>query len=271
VALSAQAAQAQLAAAENDFRFAEAELGRSRDLLTRGFISRTAFDAKDSAFGVARARVQQARAQDAIAGNQSGYATLVAHSAGVVTAVSAEAGQVVSAGQAVIRLAQPEEKEVWINVPESRLGEVRAATTLSASLWAAPDVRYRARVREISASADAVTRTFQVKVALPDADAAVRLGMTANVLLHHARARPTAKVPLAALGSRDGKPVLWVVDDKARAQPRAVEVAEYLADGAAILGGVAEGARVVVAGVHKLEPGVAVAPQPVPLAVNPSR
>jgi RND family efflux transporter MFP subunit len=271
VALSAQAAKAQWSAAENDFRFAEAELNRSRGLLAKGFVSQTAFDGKNNAFGVAKARVEQARAQGAVAGNQAGYADLIAESDGVITAVSGEAGQVVAAGQAVMRLAQPGEKEIWISVPESRLEEMHGAPTLSASLWAAPTKQYLGRVREIAPNADPVTRTFQVKVALPDADEAVRLGMTANVLLRHVRARPTARLPLPALGSRDGKPVLWIVDGEGRVQPRVVEVAEYLAGGATILSGVAEGDRVVVAGVHKLGAGERVEPQTAPAAVNPSR
>ena len=133
--------------------------------------ARPAFDAKRNAYKVAEAAVAQARAQRTVAGNQAGYADLVANDDGVITAVSAEVGQVVAAGQAVMRLAQPAQKEVWINVPESRLAELRQAADLAAHLWAAPDRFYSAKVREISPSADPVMRTFQVKLSLPDADA----------------------------------------------------------------------------------------------------
>lgn len=271
VLLTAQAAQAQLSAAETDYRFAAAELKRARSLLEQRFISQTAFDAKRNAYKVAEAAVAQARAQRTVAGNQAGYADLVANEEGVITVVSAEAGQVVAAGQAVMRLAQPAQKEVWINVPESRVTELRQADELSVYLWAAPDRFYNAKVREVSPSADPVTRTFQVKLSLPDADAAVRLGMTANVLLRHDAGKPVAKLPLSALGSLNGKPVLWVIDDKGQAQPRVVEVGDYRQDGAIIRSGVKDGDRVVIAGVHKLTAGEKVEARAAPAAVNPSR
>lgn len=271
VLLSAQAAQAQLSAAETDYRFAAAELKRTRSLLEQRFISQSAFDAKRNVYKVAAAAVAQARAQQAVAGNQAGYADLVANDDGVITAISAEVGQVVAAGQAVMRLAQPAQKEVWISVPESRVAELRQAADLAAHLWAAPDRFYSAKVREISPSADPVMRTFQVKLALPDADDAVRLGMTANVLLRRDGGKAVAKVPLSALGSLDGKPVLWIIDDKGQVRPQAVDVSEYRQDGAIIRSGVKDGDRVVIAGVHKLTAGEKVEPRAAPATVNPSR
>jgi multidrug efflux pump subunit AcrA (membrane-fusion protein) len=108
-------------------------------------------------------------------------------------------------------------------------------------------------------------------LSLPDADAAVRLGMTANVLLRRDGGQHVVTVPLPALGSLDDKPVLWVVDDKGQAQPRVVEVGEYRQDGAVVRSGVKDGERVVIAGVHKLTAGEKVEPRAAPAAVNPSR
>ena len=82
----------------------------------------------------------------------------------MITAVNVEAGQVVSAGQPVMRFARPEEKEVAINVPETRLGELRDANGILISIWAAPDKPYRGRVREIAPNADAATRTFAARI-----------------------------------------------------------------------------------------------------------
>jgi len=271
VALALRTAEAQLAAAETDFSFAEAELKRSQSLLEQRFISQAALDGKRNAFNVAKARLEQARSQRALAANQIVYATLAADRDGVITAVNAEAGQVVAAGQAVARLARPDEREVWISVPESRLAELRDAPELAANLWADPARLYAAKVREIAPSADAVTRSFQVKVSLPEADSNVRLGMTANVMVKRSGAGATAKLPLPALASRDGKPVVWVVSDQGEAQPRAVEVAGYQQDGVLIAAGLRDGEKVVVAGAHKLLPGQKVDPRPVPLAVRPPR
>ncbi len=271
VALAVRTAEAQLAAAETDFGYAEAELKRSQSLLEQRFISQAAVDGKRNAFNVAKARLEQARSQRAVAANQMVYATLAADRDGIITAVNAEPGQVVAAGQTVARLARPDEKEAWISVPESRLAELRDAPELAANLWAAPARLYAAKVREIAPSADAVTRSFQVKVSLPDADSDVRLGMTANVMVKRSGAGATAKLPLPALASREGKPVVWVVSDQGEAQPRAVEVAGYQQDGVIIAAGLREGEKVVVAGAHKLLAGQKVDPRPSPLAVTPPR
>jgi multidrug efflux system membrane fusion protein len=104
------------------------------------FVSQAAFDAKENAFRSAQASLEQARAQSQISGNQASYGTLAAKTTGVITAVLADAGQVVSAGQAVFRLARPEEKEVAIAVPESRLAEFKAAKTIAVNLWAQPEM-----------------------------------------------------------------------------------------------------------------------------------
>jgi len=259
---SARAARAQAVAAETDLALAAAEVGRARMLVSRNFVSRSVLDTRESAYKAAQARLEQARAQLAVAQNQAGYTTLAADHDGVITAVLAEAGQVVSAGQPVFRLARPDEKEILIAVPEGRLAELRHAGELAASLWAAPDRFYRAKLREVAPNADPVTRSFAAKVALLDEDESVGLGMTANVFLGRAAgSAAAAKVPLSALGSRDGKPVLWVVAaHTGEVQPRQVEVGAYLQDGATVVSGVKDGEQIVVAGVHKLVAGQRVRP-----------
>jgi len=123
--LAALGSAAQLASAEGDFALAKSELDRNADLLDRKFISQSAFDAKRNAFNVAKARVDQMRTQSAISANQAGYTTLAADADGVVISVAAEPGQVVTAGQPVLRLARAGEKEVVINAPESQLARFK--------------------------------------------------------------------------------------------------------------------------------------------------
>lgn len=271
VRLAAEASQAQLTAAQTEVRLAEAELRRGESLLAKRFISETAFDTRRAAFDAARARLDQAQAQRAVAGNQAGYAQLVADRDGLVTAVSADGGQVVSAGQPVLRLAQAGEKEVWISVPEHRLAALKNAPDLSVSLWSAPERHYAARVREIAAGADAVTRSFQVKLSLPDADAAVRLGMSANVMVGAPQAAAEARLPAASLGSHDGNPAVWVLGAGDAVQPRPVQVLRYDKSDVVVGSGVEDGERIVAAGIHKLVPGQKVAPQAAPRAVEPPR
>jgi multidrug efflux system membrane fusion protein len=167
----------------------------------------------------------------------------------------------------VLRLARPDEKEVWVAVPENRIDEVRGASGLTVSLWADPGKRYPARIREVAPSADPLARTFQLKAALTRTDPAVRLGMTANLVIDRTAGTAGARLPLPALGSLDGKPVVWVVDGEGIVQPRQVEVAGYSQDAVTIAAGLKEGETVVIAGVHKLLPGQKVAPRPPPNAV----
>ena len=116
---------------------------------TKG-ISRAAFDQKQNAFNVAKAKLEQQRMQYSWSRNQTGYTTLTADADGVITAVNAEVGQVVNVGQTVMKLARPEQKEVVINVPESRLAELQEAKEIAVSLWAMANRFYLGKVREVS-------------------------------------------------------------------------------------------------------------------------
>ena len=110
VGLQAEAARAQVAATETEWKFAQAEYERYQSLLKEKFISASALDAKRNTLDANRAKYEQARANLAVAQNQASYATLVASDDGVITAVNADAGQVVTAGQAVFRLARAEQR-----------------------------------------------------------------------------------------------------------------------------------------------------------------
>lgn len=257
--LAAAAAQAQLAAAESDFATTRAERERYAGLLAKKFVSQAAFDAKDNAYNSARGRREQAAAQNRISANQAAYGTLSSEFPAVVTAVLAEAGQVVGAGQAVLRVARPEEKEVAIAVPESRLAELKNAKTLAVALWAAPQLPLKGELRELAPAADPATRTYAARIRLLQPPPDVRLGMTARVTLDQAE-RPPLQVPLGAVGDRGQGAFVWVVAD-GKATPRPVQVARFREDGALIAGGLQPGDQVVVAGTAKLVAGQAVQAQ----------
>jgi multidrug efflux system membrane fusion protein len=259
--LQADAAKAQVAAAETEFSFAKAELDRYQGLLDQKFVSQSALDAKRNAYNSTRARYEQARAQLAVTQNQARYATLQAEQDGVITAVNAEVGQVVAPGQAVFRLARADEREVAISIPEHRLGELKTTKPMQVVLWANPGKIYQARVREIAPAVDATTRTFAVRVSILDADAAVRWGMTANVIVPGEGAPGTALLPLTSIYQKDGKAAVWVYDPASRqVNLRTVELGMYREDGVVVRSGLANGEWVVTAGVHKLAPGQVVRP-----------
>ena len=268
--LNAAAARASLAAADSDVEFAKAELLRYEDLLAKKFVSQGVYDQKQNAYKAAAARRDSARAQAGVSGNQASYTSLVADADGVVTAISAEPGQVVNAGQPVVRVARLGEKDAVINVAENQLAAVKANPNAKIALWANPAKLYSGRVREIAASADAATRTYTVKVALEDADDALRWGMSANVGFagNDAEANGASKrmivLPMTALTQTDdksgAKPAVWVVGADSKVKLTPVEIGRFGEQGVTVLAGLNGGETVVTAGVHKLQSGQAVKP-----------
>jgi multidrug efflux system membrane fusion protein len=254
--LAIDSARSQLAAAEADHALARADFERYRDLYAKKFVSQAVIEARETTFATARARLAQAKAQLATAQNQSAYTALVAEANGVITAVNLEPGQVVAAGQAVMRFARTDEREVAIAVPERRLAELRDAREIAVSLWAAPGKHYRGRIREIAPHADPATRTFAVRISVFDADANVALGMTAAVALGGEAHGEVIALPLTALTEVDGKPAVWIVDPRTHTvNLRPVDVIAYREDGVVVRDGVRAGEVVVTAGAHKLIPG----------------
>jgi len=256
VQLQAESARAQVASAEAEQTWAKAEFDRYQALHEKQFVSSTVLDQKRNALASAEARLRQMRAQQSVSANQSAYASLVAETDGVVTTVNLEPGQVVAAGQPVLRIARPEDKEVAISVPEGRIEELRRSPGLFVTLWTDPGRRLQARVREIAPHADPVTRTFAVRVTVVAPGEAVRLGMSANVIVPGARAVTGVIVPLTAVGDVAGKPTVWVVDTQASTvRPVPAEVHAWLEHGAVITSGLQGGERIVVVGVQKLRAG----------------
>jgi multidrug efflux system membrane fusion protein len=250
------ALQAKMAADQRTL--AEAELKRYRELREKNFISQAVLDAKETTY-------RNADAQARWSGNQSAYTTLLADRDGVITAVNAEPGQVVSAGQPVLRLAGLDELETAISVPESRIASLHVGDAVSIGLWAGADKRYAGKVREIAPAADPVTRTFSVRIAMPDRDAAVKLGMTANAALQDGAGSSVLRVPLAAVVGRDRAATVWVVDPKTQmVAPRPVKVQRYGEAGALVAEGLHAGELIVIAGGHKLAPGQKVRPVTAP-------
>ena len=260
--LSRQAAAAQVAAAESEFNTASSERQRYADLLGKRFVSQAAFDAKENAFRRARARLDQARAQSQISGNQASYGTLAAERDGVITAVLANAGQVVSAGQPVFHMARPEEKEVAIAVPESRLAEFKAGGPMAVRLWAQPELPLKGELRELAAAADPATRTYAARIRIVEPPPAVQLGMTARVVLG-SNGGAAIVVPLTAVVNTGSGAQVWVVSD-GKATPRDVEVARFREQGAVIASGLKAGEPVIITGQRALTPGLTVEPRIAP-------
>ena len=256
--LAADAAKAQLQAAATNRDLASADYKRYKELKDQNFISGAELERRETTLKAAQAQYDQAQSQLAVQGNQASYASLVADVDGVVTAVEADSGQVVAAGTPVVRVAADGVRDVVFSVPEDKVMAIRPGMPVKVRGWA-QEAQLAASVREVSASADPVTRTYQVKVALDARDVAPPLGATVYVLpqgLGSAQGMQVIKLPTSAL-RRDGKnSAVWVLD-KASMTVRSQLVQIATADGndAVIAAGLQPGMLVVSAGVHVLSPG----------------
>jgi multidrug efflux system membrane fusion protein len=242
----------QAAQAEAQRALATAELTRFRDLKAKNYISASALDAKEAAS-------KAADAQAALANNQAAYTTLVSDRAGVIGQVLAEPGQVVSAGQAVFRLAPDGEREIAIALPEGEVSGFKLGQAAEVSFWAASGPAAKplvGRLREVSPVADPVTRTFAARVSLKDADPLLPLGMTATVRFPSGKAGTTKlRVPLTAIFQQGNQPAVWMVGTDNTVKLQAVSVAAYTDAGAVVSGGLAGGEQIVAAGVNLLTAG----------------
>jgi len=265
--LGQDAARAAMSAAQVNFDQAAADFKRFKELRDQGFISSADLERRETALKAAQAQLEQARAQNSVQGNQAAYASLVADAKGVITGVDAEPGMVVAAGAPVLRLAHDGPRDVVFSVPEDKVGLIKQLSStpgrFKVRLWGNSAESLPASVREISAAADPVTRTFLVKADI--GNASVRLGQTATVLVELPQTAGVTKLPLSALKQEQGSSIVWVVD-RASMTVRAQPVVVAGADGneAVIASGLEAGQVVVTAGVHVLNPG-----QKVKLYVDP--
>ncbi|HET9736147.1 MAG TPA: efflux RND transporter periplasmic adaptor subunit [Burkholderiales bacterium] len=257
---AAASARAQVASVEAERDLAAADLKRYTDLRQKNFISQAEFDRRASAVTTADARLQAVRAQYRQAANQTAYTTLAADTAGVITALEAEAGQVVAPGQTVARLARPGEKEIAIAVPESQHEHIERATGITVSLNAFPGKAWKGRLRELSPVADPVTRTYAARITMLEAKDDVELGMSARVIVTGGEAQAGRELPIAALYARGETPQVWLVNADHTVRLAPVTTRGMTAERVLVDSGLAPGDVVVIAGAQLLRPGQRVRP-----------
>ena len=254
--LAAEAARAQLAAATTQRDLAAADYKRYAALKDQNFISGAELERRDTALKTAQATLDQAKAQLASQGNQAAYTRLVADAAGVVTGIDAEPGQVVAAGAPVVRIAQDGARDVVFAVPEDKVAAMAPGQEVAVRGWANGKT-LAGKVREVAASADAATRTFQVKVAIDRAEAPA-LGSTVYVTpkaLSHA-GTPAIKLPTTALRQEGQSTAVWVYDPATSTiKSQVIQIATADGNDAVVASGLTPGMQVVATGVHVLSPG----------------
>ncbi|MBW6421893.1 efflux RND transporter periplasmic adaptor subunit [Rhizobium sp. XQZ8] len=246
--LAVRRAEADLSAATKQVEISGLARRRAETLAEKNISSQSQLEQAQLANDQAISQKESAQSALDQARNQVAYTDLKATQTGIVTTVSADAGQVVSAGTPVVTVAIDGEKEVQVAVPEMDIGNFKPGKTVKARFWSATDLVLDGKVREVAGSADPQSRTFAVRVSLPE-DGRILLGMTANIAAVEDNATPTWSIPLAALAKRGDQPVVWIVDrQKSVVNSRPIKVADFSDNGVRVSEGIAKGDLVVSAG-----------------------
>jgi RND family efflux transporter MFP subunit len=261
--LALNAARASVEAARAQMIKAKADEERSRKLVGDGWTSKQTYDQNKAAADAAIAQFANAEAQASQVANQAGYSELQADANGVVMEVPTEPGQVVTAGQTVVKLARDGAREAEVFLPEAN--RHLAQGTASAELYAEGETTYPARLRELSATADPATRTYRARYILSGGGEDAPLGATVTLRLKPADAGRTTSVdvPLGALFDIGQGSAVWKFDADTKtvtAQP--VSVGRLSEEGAEVVSGLSPGDRIVSLGAHLLKAGQAVRQAP---------
>ena len=258
-----ESATANVDAAKADMRLAVAERDRVQSLRAKDFVSVAQLDRAQAVLDAAQSRLRASEAALTTARNSVQFQSLAADVDGVVIAIEAEPGQVVMAGQSVIRIARGSARDVVVSVPETALEQVRMAKTITVTSPALGSAELTARLREWSPVADPASRTFAVKVEALSGREAVGLALGSSAVVNFSLpASPGVWVPLSALYSRTSNPRLWVVDEASltvRSLPAQI-TRDGLRDNGVMLdlsdpNGVRLGQLIVTAGAHLLREG----------------
>lgn len=252
LALQRDQARAELNAADTNLRASVAQDRRTLDLKRDGWTTQAAVDTQLARTADARGRLERARQSFTLAENQLAYAVLSADTDGIITATLAEPGQVVAAGSPVIRLARAGEREAVVAIPEMLVERVRSGTA-TVTLWSNAERRYPARLRELAASADTATRTFQARFTIIEPDEATVIGMTATVSVGEPASARVARLPISALFAEGRGPTVFAVGADGQLTQKPVVVAGFEGRDVLIAEGLAEGDQVVAFGVQKLD------------------
>lgn len=247
-------AQADYEGAKASAQVAALNVSRMQKLMPTGAIARTQLDNARADWLVARARLKNSESALRNARENLGWTRLIAPQSGMITEVSASAGQVVSGGQSVLTLATGEARDVVFDIAKPDAIPPQEQAGLRVSLLSDPSVQASAALRDISPQADPQTRTWRVRATLQNPLLAMALGASVTVTLPATGPHGYA-LPASALSRVGDKPAVYVINPQSQAQLRVVVPAYYTATSVIISGGLEPGDRVITAGVSKLRSG----------------
>lgn len=247
-------AQAEVESARAAELVAAANLRRMQALMPSGAIARVELENATANWQAAQSRRKSAEAALKNARENLAWTQLTAPYAGVITAVSASAGQIVSAGQAVFTLAAGHERDAVFDVTDPQSMAVHGESLFTVSLLSTPALTTPGILRDISPQADPQTRTWRVRILLEKPPVAMTLGATVRAEMPQT-AQAMMSLPAAALTRADDKAAVFIVTPQNQLQLRPVTLGGYTATSIFVTQGIAPGENVVTAGVSKLRAG----------------
>lgn len=259
--LAVDRAQASVTASESNLTLARTNLKRHKELYEKDAVSKLDLDTQQNQFDVAQSSVNSAKTALNEAKQRLSYATLKAETDGVISARSGEVGQVVGAGEEILRMERSAEKEIEIDVPEQRVGLFRnppkdVGGQLQVTFWAYPDLKLPATIREVAPQADSATRTYPVRLSLDNLPPEIQSGMTANVVASALMSADVVVIPVTAIIQTADTPRVWLLEN-GTIKGRDVEVGSFTGpNDVQILSGLSRGDQVVVNGIHLLAEGM---------------
>ena len=242
---------AQVRAFLAQLKLAETNLNRYKQLFSQDAISAAMLDEYQTNYDAALANYQNAVAISNQSHNALEYTNLNSNANGVISAINAEVGQIVSAGQTILTLVQTDELEVEINIPENKLSEIEIGRICEISFWANSET-VNGSVREISPMADSMSKTYRVRISIPNSNK-IQLGMTASANFT-ARDLKGVILPLSAIYQTSANSQVWIVTSENKTALKNVKV-ENFSDNEVLVSGLKAGEVVITAGVHKLREG----------------
>jgi len=250
-----RAARANLVAAEAQLVQAQNHFERQDTLLDQGWTTRAIHDQAKQALQTATAQVDAAEAQVKTAQDLVDFTVLKADAPGVITQVGPSSGEVVQAGQMILKVARRGGRDAVFNVPAQFIRSSPTDPQVLVTLTNDPNVKASGRIRTVAPQADPVTRTFEVKVGLTDPPDDMRLGATVTGRVT-VNSGPTIEVPATALTKINQRPAVWVVDPSNQTVSiRNVDVVSFDQTSFTVSQGLDVGDIVVTAGVQALHPG----------------
>src|SRR5882762_128306 len=247
---------------------AAADEARYGGLVSSGAVSQSAYDQVKAAADSARALLSAAEAQLKVAQDEGADAPLAADADGTVVETLVEPGQFVAAGQIVVRMAHAGAREAAVNLPETLRPPL--GSMAYAILYGANDdaaTRYPARLRQLSDAADPQTRTFEARYVLDGEAARAPLGATVTIYLNASEQAGAVSVPLGAVDDEGAGPGVWLLDRRSSSVSyRPVRFIRFDGERAIVGGNIHVGDPIIAIGGHFLHEGQRVQVTETPVA-----